>query len=55
LRAVLGSGGTPVLGELGLYYTGRRDLDLGVVVSYQFTGDDDDRRVVGNLRLGYYF
>jgi hypothetical protein len=52
--ALFGTGGTQTRLEGGVFYTGRRDLDLGAVVTAQF-GRNDDRRYLGNIRMGYYF
>lgn len=54
-QALYGSGGTWGRAEGGVFYTGRRDLDLGLSATYQFSDTDGDRRWVGNFRLGYYF
>jgi len=40
-------------GELGIYYHGHADLDLGAAVTFELT--DDDRRGMGHVRLAYYF
>ena len=49
---ILGSSATPWSGEAGVFYTGRRDLDLGITVTYQF---NSDHRAVSFARFGYYF
>jgi hypothetical protein len=54
-QALYGSGGTWGRAEGGVYYTGRRHLDLGVDATYQFSDTDGDRRWWGDLRIGYYF
>jgi hypothetical protein len=53
-EVLLGNSDHHTRGELGLFYTGRRDLDLGAVATYQFSGSND-RRWLGNIRFGYYF
>ena len=40
-------------GELGIFYHGHADLDLGAAVTFELT--DDDRRGMGHVRLAYYF
>lgn len=54
MEALLGEDDTQWRVEGGVFYTGRRDLDLGASVTYQFSSGDD-RRWFGNLRFGYYF
>lgn len=54
-RAVLGNDATRWRGEVGLFYQGRHDLDLGAVAAIELDGDDTDRRLFGHLRIGYYF
>ena len=54
MEALLGEGTTQGACEGGIFYVGRRDLDLGATFIYQFSGSDD-RRALGNLRFGYYF
>ncbi len=54
MEALLGEGTTQWRVEGGVFYTGRRDLDLGASVTYQFSSGDD-RRWLGNARFGYYF
>ncbi len=40
-------------GELGLYYTGRPNLDVGAIALGTLA--DENRRIQGTLRLAYYF
>ena len=54
LKALLGNGSSQARIEGGVYYTGRRDLDLGAIVTFQLS-ENDDRRYLGNVRFGYYF
>jgi hypothetical protein len=54
MEALLGEDTTQWRVEGGVFYTGRRDLDLGAVFTYQFSSGDD-RRWFGNFRFGYYF
>jgi hypothetical protein len=51
----LTTGGLQGWGEAGIYYTGRRDLDLGAVFTAEIGSNQDDQRFITNLRLGYYF
>jgi hypothetical protein len=54
-RVLLGSETTQVRTEAGLFYQGRHDLDLGAVFAFELDADDTDRRILGHLRMGYYF
>ena len=53
-NVLLGNGSSQARVEGGLFYTGRQNLDLGAVITYQLS-HSDDRRYFGNIRLGYYF
>ena len=53
LELLLGTGGSRVTGEAGVFYHGRRDLDLGGVV--ELTATSDQNRYFAQLRVNYYF
>ena len=54
LDVLLGNNNTQERVEVGVFYTGRRNLDLGAELTFQFSGSDD-RRLLGDIRFGYYF
>lgn len=54
-HAFFGDGQARRRGELGLYYTGRRELDLGAVLTYERDDAKIDRRLFVQARMGFYF
>lgn len=53
--AVFGSSATRQRAELGFYYQGRGELDLGAGVAYEGDSDGDEKRGYAFVHMGYYF
>lgn len=53
--ALFGSSATRERAELGIYYQGRRELDLGASFAYEGDSDADEKRASIVVHMGYYF